>query len=92
MPLAALFRHLGKMTADKVFAPGSAEVSSVCERIQDETTLKKVPALPLSIYAIYAICNILYVYVLSKSYSIYLFCTNVATMLCYRYKTHFIFI
>lgn len=43
MPLAALLRHLGKMTADKVFSPGSAEVAAVCERIQDETALKKVP-------------------------------------------------
>ena len=44
MPLAALFRHLGKMAADKVLAPGSADVAAVCERIRNETALKKVTA------------------------------------------------
>ncbi|XP_062374265.1 60 kDa SS-A/Ro ribonucleoprotein [Sardina pilchardus] len=49
MPLATLLRHLGKMTADKVFAPGSADVVAVCERIQNETALKKSKLHPFSI-------------------------------------------
>ena len=42
MPVAALMRHLGKMTADKVLVPGGPEVAAVCERIQDEQALTKV--------------------------------------------------
>jgi len=42
MPVVVLLKHLGKLTADKVLAPGSPDVAAVCERIQDETALKKV--------------------------------------------------
>lgn len=48
MPLHALFRLLGKMTADKVLAPGSADLAAVCERIQDEVALKKSKLHPFS--------------------------------------------
>ncbi|KAL2097985.1 hypothetical protein ACEWY4_007192 [Coilia grayii] len=49
MPLAVLFRHLGKMTVDKLLAPGSADVTVVCERIQDEAALKKSNLHPFNI-------------------------------------------
>lgn len=42
MPIAVLLKHLGRLTANKVLAAGSADVAAVCERIQDETALKKV--------------------------------------------------
>lgn len=42
MPVVVLLKHLGKLTANKVLAPGSPDVAAVCERIQDETALKKV--------------------------------------------------
>ncbi|XP_030630625.1 RNA-binding protein RO60 [Chanos chanos] len=49
MPVTTLMRHLGKMTADKVLAPGSCEVAAVCERIQNETLLKKAKTHPFTI-------------------------------------------
>uniref|UniRef100_A0AAR2IS49 TROVE domain-containing protein n=1 Tax=Pygocentrus nattereri TaxID=42514 RepID=A0AAR2IS49_PYGNA len=49
MPVAALMRHLGKMTADKVLVPGSPEVAAVCERIQDDQALTKAKTHPFSI-------------------------------------------
>uniref|UniRef100_A0A672KKP7 60 kDa SS-A/Ro ribonucleoprotein-like n=1 Tax=Sinocyclocheilus grahami TaxID=75366 RepID=A0A672KKP7_SINGR len=45
MPMAVLLKHLGNLTANKVLAAASADVAAVCERIQDETALKKVSIL-----------------------------------------------
>lgn len=42
MPVSVLLKHLGKLAADKVLIPGSPDIAAVCERIQDETVLKKV--------------------------------------------------
>lgn len=42
MPVVALMKHLGKLTADMFLAPESPDVAAVCERIQDEAALKKV--------------------------------------------------
>lgn len=42
MPLQAMLRILGKMTADKVLEPGRSETAAICDRIQSETALKKV--------------------------------------------------
>uniref|UniRef100_A0A5F8H8G8 RNA-binding protein RO60 n=1 Tax=Monodelphis domestica TaxID=13616 RepID=A0A5F8H8G8_MONDO len=41
MPLTAMLRNLGKMTANSVLEPGSSEVSSVCERLCNDKLLKK---------------------------------------------------
>ncbi|XP_049975937.1 RNA-binding protein RO60 isoform X2 [Alexandromys fortis] len=41
MPLTALLRNLGKMTANSVLEPGNSEVSLVCEKLCDEKLLKK---------------------------------------------------
>ncbi|XP_029930298.1 RNA-binding protein RO60 isoform X2 [Myripristis murdjan] len=49
MPLTSMLRILGKMTADKVLEPGSSDMAAVCERIQNETTLKKAKIHPFSI-------------------------------------------
>ncbi|OCT85415.1 60 kDa SS-A/Ro ribonucleoprotein isoform X1 [Xenopus laevis] len=49
MPLTALLRNLGKMTADSVLAPASSEVSSVCERLTNEKLLKKARIHPFHI-------------------------------------------
>ena len=42
MPLTALLRNLGKMTANSVLEPGNSEVSLVCEKLCNEKLLKKV--------------------------------------------------
>ncbi|XP_051716494.1 60 kDa SS-A/Ro ribonucleoprotein [Ctenopharyngodon idella] len=49
MPVVVLLKHLGKLTADKVLAPGSPDVAAVCERIQDETALIKAKTQPFNI-------------------------------------------
>lgn len=49
MPVAVLMKHLGKLTADQFLAPGSPDVAVVCERIQDETALKKAKTHPFNI-------------------------------------------
>ncbi|XP_026062751.1 RNA-binding protein RO60 isoform X2 [Carassius auratus] len=49
MPIAVLLKHLGKLTANKVLAAGSADVAAVCERIQDESALKKAKTHPFNI-------------------------------------------
>uniref|UniRef100_A0A8C2EV03 Ro60, Y RNA binding protein n=1 Tax=Cyprinus carpio TaxID=7962 RepID=A0A8C2EV03_CYPCA len=49
MPVAVLLKHLGNLTANKVLAAGSADVTAVCERIQDETALKKAKTHPFNI-------------------------------------------
>ncbi|XP_048354668.1 RNA-binding protein RO60 [Sphaerodactylus townsendi] len=41
MPLTAILRNLGKMTANSVLEPGSPEVTTVCERLKNEKLLKK---------------------------------------------------
>lgn len=41
MPLQAVLKFLGKMTASKILEPGSPETQAVCDRIQCETALKK---------------------------------------------------
>nr|XP_033816196.1 60 kDa SS-A/Ro ribonucleoprotein [Geotrypetes seraphini] len=49
MPLTALLRNLGKMTADLVLAPSSPEVALVCERLCNEKLLKKARIHPFHI-------------------------------------------
>ncbi|XP_052404404.1 60 kDa SS-A/Ro ribonucleoprotein isoform X2 [Carassius gibelio] len=49
MPIAVLLKHLGKLTANKVLAAGSADVAAVCERIQDESALRKAKTHPFNI-------------------------------------------
>ncbi|XP_057190072.1 60 kDa SS-A/Ro ribonucleoprotein [Triplophysa rosa] len=49
MPVVALMKHLGKLTADKFLARGSPYVAAVCERIQEETALKKAKTHPFNI-------------------------------------------
>ncbi|KAM6949007.1 RNA-binding protein RO60 [Aplochiton taeniatus] len=49
MPLAAVLKSLGKMTADKVLEPGSSAVAEVCERVQSEAVLKKAKIHPFSV-------------------------------------------
>ncbi|XP_036410266.1 60 kDa SS-A/Ro ribonucleoprotein [Megalops cyprinoides] len=49
MPITGLLRNLGKMTANKVLQPGSADVAAVCERLQNESALKKAKLHPFHI-------------------------------------------
>ncbi|XP_051854689.1 RNA-binding protein RO60 isoform X1 [Antechinus flavipes] len=49
MPLTALLRNLGKMTANSVLEPGSSEVSSVCERLCNDKLLKKARIHPFHV-------------------------------------------
>ncbi|XP_029474393.1 60 kDa SS-A/Ro ribonucleoprotein [Rhinatrema bivittatum] len=49
MPLTALLRNLGKMTADLVLAPSSPEVALVCERLCNEKLLKKARIHPFHV-------------------------------------------
>lgn len=49
MPLPAVLRIVGKMTANKVLEPGSSETQTLCDRIQNETVLKKAKIHPFSI-------------------------------------------
>uniref|UniRef100_A0A674JMB7 RNA-binding protein RO60 n=1 Tax=Terrapene triunguis TaxID=2587831 RepID=A0A674JMB7_9SAUR len=42
MPITAMLRNLGKMTANSVLEPASPEVAIVCERLRNEKLLKKV--------------------------------------------------
>lgn len=49
MPVVVLMKNLGKLTADKFLAPGSPDVAAVCERIQDETALKKAKTHPFNV-------------------------------------------
>ncbi|XP_028329518.1 RNA-binding protein RO60 [Gouania willdenowi] len=49
MPLHSLLNSLGKMTSNKVLAPGSSATLTVCERIQCDTVLKKAKIHPFSI-------------------------------------------
>uniref|UniRef100_A0A2K5DDI3 RNA-binding protein RO60 n=1 Tax=Aotus nancymaae TaxID=37293 RepID=A0A2K5DDI3_AOTNA len=49
MPLTALLRNLGKMTANSVLEPGNSEVSLVCEKLCNEKLLKKACIHPFHI-------------------------------------------
>ncbi|XP_060630517.2 RNA-binding protein RO60 [Anolis sagrei] len=49
MPLTAMLRNLGKMTANSVLEPGSPEVTIVCERLRNEKLLKKARIHPFHI-------------------------------------------
>lgn len=49
MPLQSLMKILGKMTAKKILEPGSADTQAVCDKIRNETTLKKAKIHPFSI-------------------------------------------
>lgn len=48
MPLQSVLRILGKMTSNKILEPGSSETQAVCDRIQSETSLKKVGTIALA--------------------------------------------
>ncbi|XP_051984418.1 RNA-binding protein RO60-like isoform X2 [Xyrauchen texanus] len=52
MPVVVLMRHLGRLTADKFLSPGSPDVAAICERIQDETALKKAKTHPFNILVV----------------------------------------
>ncbi|XP_033007288.1 60 kDa SS-A/Ro ribonucleoprotein [Lacerta agilis] len=49
MPLTAVLRNLGKMTANSVLEPGSPEVATVCERLRNEKLLKKARIHPFHV-------------------------------------------
>lgn len=49
MPLTALLRNLGKMTANSVLEPGNSEVSLVCEKLSNEKLLKKARIHPFHV-------------------------------------------
>lgn len=49
MPLQSLMKRLGKMTTKKVLEPGSSDTHTVCDRIQNDTALKKAKIHPFSI-------------------------------------------
>lgn len=49
MPLTALLRNLGEMTANFVFEPGNSEVSLVCEKLCNEKLLKMAHMNPFHI-------------------------------------------
>ncbi|XP_004706709.1 60 kDa SS-A/Ro ribonucleoprotein [Echinops telfairi] len=49
MPLTALLRNLGKMTANSVLEPGSSEVSLVCEKLCNDKLLKKARIHPFHV-------------------------------------------
>uniref|UniRef100_A0A8C5QHC0 Ro60, Y RNA binding protein n=1 Tax=Leptobrachium leishanense TaxID=445787 RepID=A0A8C5QHC0_9ANUR len=49
MPITAMLRNLGKMTANSVLIPGSPEVYMVCEMMNNEKLLKKARIHPFHI-------------------------------------------
>ncbi|GCC32064.1 hypothetical protein chiPu_0010524 [Chiloscyllium punctatum] len=49
MPVITMLRHLGKMTADSILKPESEAVTIVCERLNNETILKKAGIHPFHI-------------------------------------------
>ncbi|KAM3839858.1 RNA-binding protein RO60 isoform 2-T2 [Vipera latastei] len=49
MPVTAILKNLGKMTANSVLEPGSSEVAMVCEKLKDEKLLKKAQIHPFHI-------------------------------------------
>ncbi|KAM9130440.1 RNA-binding protein RO60 [Pangshura tecta] len=49
MPITAMLRNLGKMTANSVLEPASPEVAIVCERLRNEKLLKKARIHPFHV-------------------------------------------
>ncbi|XP_051867032.1 60 kDa SS-A/Ro ribonucleoprotein isoform X2 [Pristis pectinata] len=49
MPIIAILKNLGKMTTDSILKPGSEEVTMLCERLKNETVLKKARIHPFHI-------------------------------------------
>ncbi|XP_059840701.1 60 kDa SS-A/Ro ribonucleoprotein isoform X2 [Hypanus sabinus] len=49
MPIIVILKNLGKMTTDSILKPGSEEVTMLCERLNDETVLKKARIHPFHI-------------------------------------------
>ncbi|XP_055498296.1 60 kDa SS-A/Ro ribonucleoprotein isoform X2 [Leucoraja erinacea] len=49
MPIIAILKNLGKMTAEFILKPGSEEVTMLCERLKNETALKKAQIHPFHI-------------------------------------------
>ncbi|XP_020370516.2 60 kDa SS-A/Ro ribonucleoprotein [Rhincodon typus] len=49
MPVITMLKNLGKMTTDSILKPGSEEVTMVCERLNNETILKKAGIHPFHI-------------------------------------------
>ncbi|XP_061098490.1 60 kDa SS-A/Ro ribonucleoprotein [Conger conger] len=49
MPVAEVLRNLGKMTGDKVLEPGSSDIAALCERLQNDSMLKKAKIHPFHI-------------------------------------------
>uniref|UniRef100_A0A8C6WTL2 Ro60, Y RNA binding protein n=1 Tax=Neogobius melanostomus TaxID=47308 RepID=A0A8C6WTL2_9GOBI len=49
MPLQSLMKRLGKMTSKNILEPGSSDTHAVCDRIQNDTALKKAKIHPFSI-------------------------------------------
>ncbi|KAM7162873.1 RNA-binding protein RO60 isoform 1-T2 [Macrochelys suwanniensis] len=49
MPITAMLRNLGKMTANSVLEPASPEVALVCERLRNEKLLKKARIHPFHV-------------------------------------------
>ncbi|XP_025043567.2 RNA-binding protein RO60 isoform X3 [Pelodiscus sinensis] len=49
MPITAMLRNLGKMTANSVLEPASSEVALVCERLRNEKLLKKARIHPFHV-------------------------------------------
>ncbi|XP_058034078.1 RNA-binding protein RO60 isoform X4 [Ahaetulla prasina] len=49
MPVTAILKNLGKMTANFVLEPGSSEVAMVCEKLKNEKLLKKAQIHPFHI-------------------------------------------
>ncbi|KAG2461255.1 60 kDa SS-A/Ro ribonucleoprotein [Polypterus senegalus] len=50
MPMTAMLRNLGKMTAELLLVPGSSETAMVCERLQNEKYLKKARVHPFNVF------------------------------------------
>lgn len=49
MPVAEVLQNLGKMTADKFLEPGSSDFAALCERLQNDSVLKKAKIHPFHI-------------------------------------------
>ncbi|KAJ8270287.1 hypothetical protein GJAV_G00112560 [Gymnothorax javanicus] len=49
MPVAEVLQNLGKITADQVLEPGSSDIAALCERLQNDTVLKKANLHPFHV-------------------------------------------
>ncbi|XP_015226890.1 PREDICTED: 60 kDa SS-A/Ro ribonucleoprotein [Cyprinodon variegatus] len=49
IPLHSILKILGKMTSNKLLEPRSSEVQTICDRLQNEASLKKAKIHPFSI-------------------------------------------